>query len=104
MACHAVGADVVHALKPQLPRFRAVHAALAPYLVGPGAAGIVGSSRYAVKAEGSVRQAAGALSGRPVLNGGEPAWKKDDAAAMIHFRLRPRRQLMVSSMEPLLRQ
>jgi len=67
--------------------------ALRPYLVPRVRRGIVGSSRYAVRLRSDIKKAA---SDRlPVLIFGEPGLGKDNAAALIHFGGRDRKQPLI---------
>ncbi|MGF1499213.1 MAG: sigma 54-interacting transcriptional regulator [Elainellaceae cyanobacterium] len=68
-------------------------AALRPYLVPKVRRGIIGSSRYAVRLRQNIRKAAGDRT--PVLIFGEPGLGKDNAAALIHFGSRDRRQPLI---------
>ncbi len=74
--------------------------ALRPYLVPKVQRGIIGSSRYAIRLRQEMRKAAGmgaTTTGdrRPVLIFGEPGLNKDNAAALIHFGSRDRKQPLI---------
>jgi len=74
--------------------------ALRPYLMPKVQRGIIGSSRYAVRLRQEIRKAAGmgatAIDDRrPVLIFGEPGLNKDNAAALIHFGSRDRKQPLI---------
>lgn len=67
--------------------------ALRPYLMPKVQRGIIGSSRYATRLRQDMRKAAG--DRRSVLIFGEPGLNKDNAAALIHFGSRDRKQPLI---------
>ncbi|MBD2461960.1 sigma 54-interacting transcriptional regulator [Oscillatoria sp. FACHB-1407] len=67
--------------------------ALRPYLVPRVRRGIIGSSRYAVRLRSDIKKATG--DRQPVLIFGEPGLGKDNAAALIHFGGRDRKQPLI---------
>jgi transcriptional regulator with AAA-type ATPase domain/NAD-dependent dihydropyrimidine dehydrogenase PreA subunit len=81
----AVSAQLVYEQESQI--------ALRPYLIPKVRRGIIGASRYAVRLRQSIRKASG--DRQPVLIFGEPGLDKDNAAALIHFGSRDRRQPLI---------
>ncbi|AFY68034.1 sigma 54-interacting transcriptional regulator [Geitlerinema sp. PCC 7407] len=66
---------------------------LRPYVVPKVSRGIIGTSRYAKRLRDAINKAAG--DRQPVLIFGEPGLGKDNAAALIHFGSRDRREPLI---------
>lgn len=66
---------------------------LRPYVVPKVSRGIIGTSRYAKRLRDAIKKAAG--DRQPVLIFGEPGLGKDNAAALVHFGSRDRREPLI---------
>ncbi|MBE9179887.1 sigma 54-interacting transcriptional regulator [Oculatella sp. LEGE 06141] len=86
-------ADELNQVASQLAYEQERQAALRPYIVPKVRRGIIGSSRYAVRLRQEIRKASG--DRKPALVFGEPGLGKDNAAALIHFGSRDRKQPII---------
>jgi transcriptional regulator with AAA-type ATPase domain/NAD-dependent dihydropyrimidine dehydrogenase PreA subunit len=86
-------ADELEEVSSQLAFEQERQTALRPYIVPKVKRGIIGSSRYAKRLRQEIRKASG--DRQPVLIFGEPGLGKDNAAALIHFGSRDRKQPLI---------
>lgn len=86
-------ADELTQMTAQLNFEQERQTALRPYLVPKVRRGVIGSSRYAVRFRTAITKAS--KDREPALIFGEPGLLKDNAAALIHFGGRDRKEPMI---------